>query len=150
MHGSPALSAVLIDDLEARITQIAKDLRRSGADHPYIPILMTAPGFGWITSFTVACEIAEISRFLPGEAHRLHRPVRARRTIRPHRPARPALQARALVSALGADGGRDRRFLAPLYRERYQRTRRRLGRQRGPKVAQIDLARQLTEAICTC
>ena len=26
-------------------------------------------------------------------------------------------------------------------------TRRRLGRQRGPKVAQIDLARQLTEAI---
>ena len=35
----------------------------------------------------------------------------------------------------------------PLYRERYQRTRRRLGRQRGPKVAQIDLARQLTEAI---
>ena len=35
----------------------------------------------------------------------------------------------------------------PLYRGRYQRTRRRLGRQRGPKVAQIDLARQLTEAI---
>jgi transposase len=56
-------SLVLIDDLEARITQIAKDLRRSGADHPYVPILMTAPGFGWITSFTVACEIADISRF---------------------------------------------------------------------------------------
>ena len=35
----------------------------------------------------------------------------------------------------------------PLYRERYQRTKRRLGRQRGPKVAQIDLSRQLTEAI---
>ncbi|MGH2882860.1 MAG: transposase [Solirubrobacteraceae bacterium] len=56
-------SLVLIDDLEARITQIAKELRRSGADHRYIPILMTAPGFGWITSFTVACEIADISRF---------------------------------------------------------------------------------------
>jgi transposase len=27
----------------------------------------------------------------------------------------------------------------PLYREHYQRTRRRLGRQRGPRVAQIDL-----------
>ena len=36
-------SLVLIDDLEARITQIAKDLRRSGADHRYIPILMSAP-----------------------------------------------------------------------------------------------------------
>ena len=35
----------------------------------------------------------------------------------------------------------------PLYRERYQNTRRRLGRQRGPKVAQIDLARQPTAAI---
>ena len=36
-------SLVLIDDLEARITQIAKELRRSGADHRYIPILMSAP-----------------------------------------------------------------------------------------------------------
>jgi hypothetical protein len=33
------------------------------------------------------------------------------------------------------------------YRDRYQATKRRLGRQRGPKVAQIDLARRLTEAI---
>jgi hypothetical protein len=31
--------------------------------------------------------------------------------------------------------------------ERYQHTKRRLGRQRGPKVAQIELARKLTEAI---
>jgi transposase len=35
----------------------------------------------------------------------------------------------------------------PIYRERYQRTKRRLGRQRGPKVAQIDLSRKLTDAI---
>ena len=35
---------------------------------------------------------------------------------------------------------------APLYAERYQHTKRRLGRQRGPKVAQIELARKLTEA----
>ena len=56
-------SLVLIDDLEARITAIAKELRRSGADHRYVPILMTAPGFGWITSFTVACELGDITRF---------------------------------------------------------------------------------------
>jgi transposase len=36
-------SLQLIDDLEARIKQIAKELRRSGADHRFIPILMTAP-----------------------------------------------------------------------------------------------------------
>jgi hypothetical protein len=35
----------------------------------------------------------------------------------------------------------------PLYAERYQATKRRLGRQRDPKVAQIDLSRKLTEAI---
>jgi hypothetical protein len=35
----------------------------------------------------------------------------------------------------------------PLYKERYQRTKRRLGRQRGPKVAQIDLGRKLAEAV---
>ena len=34
-----------------------------------------------------------------------------------------------------------------VYAERYQATKRRLGRQRGPKVARIDLARKLTEAI---
>jgi hypothetical protein len=35
----------------------------------------------------------------------------------------------------------------PAYRERYQRTKHRLGKQRGAKVAQIDIARKLTEAI---
>ena len=34
----------------------------------------------------------------------------------------------------------------PAYAERYQRTKRPLGRQRGAKVAQIDIARKLTEA----
>ena len=35
----------------------------------------------------------------------------------------------------------------PIYAERYQAMKKRLGRQRGPKVAQIDLSRKLTEAI---
>ena len=34
-----------------------------------------------------------------------------------------------------------------LYRDRYQHTKRRLGKQRGAKVAQVDLARRLAEAI---
>ena len=33
------------------------------------------------------------------------------------------------------------------YRDRYQHTKRRLGRQRGAKVAQIDIARRLTQAV---
>ena len=35
----------------------------------------------------------------------------------------------------------------PAYAERYQRNKQRLGKQRGAKVAQIDIARKLTEAI---
>ena len=35
----------------------------------------------------------------------------------------------------------------PISSERYQRNKQRLGRQRGAKVAQIDIARRLTEAI---
>src|SRR6266536_3453623 len=36
---------------------------------------------------------------------------------------------------------------APIYRDRYQQTKARIGKQRGAKVAQIDLARRLSEAI---
>ena len=35
----------------------------------------------------------------------------------------------------------------PAYRDRYQQTKARIGKQRGAKVAQIDLARRLAEAI---
>jgi hypothetical protein len=35
----------------------------------------------------------------------------------------------------------------PVYRHRYQQTKARIGKQRGAKVAQIDLARRLAEAI---
>jgi transposase len=36
---------------------------------------------------------------------------------------------------------------SPVYRERYQRTKARLGKQRGAKVARVDIARKLAEAI---
>ena len=35
----------------------------------------------------------------------------------------------------------------PAYAERYQRNKRRLGKQRGANVAQVDIARGLTHAI---
>jgi hypothetical protein len=36
---------------------------------------------------------------------------------------------------------------AAVYRDRYQQTKARIGKQRGAKVAQVDLARRLAEAI---
>ena len=50
---------------------------------------------------------------LAGQADRLYRPVPAREPVRRHGPPRPALQARAPVSALGADGGRHPRRRPP-------------------------------------
>jgi hypothetical protein len=57
------VSLELIDDLELQIAQLTVELRRQGADHPYIPLLIAAPGFGWINAFTVASEIGDIERF---------------------------------------------------------------------------------------
>ena len=48
---------------------------------------------------------------------------------------------------MGADRGDHARVKAPGHAERYQRTKRRLGKQRGAKVAQIDVARRLAHAI---
>ncbi len=53
----------LIDDLELQIARLTCELRRQGADHRYIALLITAPGFGWINAFTVASEIGDIERF---------------------------------------------------------------------------------------
>jgi transposase len=37
--------------------------KRMGADRRYIPLLVTAPEFGWIKAFTVASEIGDVGRF---------------------------------------------------------------------------------------
>ena len=39
-------SLQLIDDLELQIASLTVELKRQGADHRYIPLLVTAPGFG--------------------------------------------------------------------------------------------------------
>jgi Transposase IS116/IS110/IS902 family len=56
-------SLELIDDLELQIARLTVELRRQGAEHRYIPLLVTAPGFGWINAYTVASEIGDIERF---------------------------------------------------------------------------------------
>ena len=53
----------LIDDLDERIAQVNRQLRASGADHPYIPLLLSVPGIGWVLAFTIASEIGDIERF---------------------------------------------------------------------------------------
>ena len=85
---------------------------------------------------------------LAAEAVQLHGLVPARSPIWLKRPPRRAHTRRPEVPALGADGGCHQRLPGPdLYHDRYQRNKRRLGKQRGAKVAQVDLARCLAQAI---
>ena len=56
-------SLALIDELEGQIDQVNRRLRDGHADHPYIPLLMSVPGIGWVLAFTIAAEIGEIERF---------------------------------------------------------------------------------------
>jgi hypothetical protein len=142
------VSLGLIDDLELQIARLTVELNKRGADHRYIPLLVTAPRFGWINAFTVASEIGDIERFASpakpcGYTGLCPRVIQSGNSDRrgPTSKHGPRYLRRGLFEAtLNARQH-------PLYKQRYQHTKRRLGRQRGPKAAQIDLSRKLTEAI---
>jgi transposase len=147
-RGNLAASLELIDDLEAQIAEVNTRLRQGHADHPYIALLMSAPGIGWVLAFTIAAEIGEIERFpspekLTGYTGLCPRVVQSAESDRrgPLSKHGPTYLRWALVEATM------HALKHPAYAERYRRTKRRLGKQRGAKVAQIDIARRLTHAI---
>ena len=147
-QSNAAASLQLIDDLERRIATIEKELGRQGADHPYVPLLMTVPGIGWVLGYTIASEIGDIKRFdcpqkLVGYTGLCPRVKQSgdsdlRGPLSKHGPR---YLRWALIEAAQHAASH------PAYNERYHNTKRRLGKQRGAKVAQIDLARRLAEAI---
>jgi transposase len=147
-RGNITASVELIDDLECQIAEINRKLREGHADHPYIPLLMSAPGIGWVLAFTIAAEIGEIERFpspekLAGYTGLCPRVNQSgdkdrRGPLTKHGPT--YLRWALLEATMHA-------LKHPAYAERYQRNKRRLGKQRGAKVAQVDIARRLTHAI---
>ena len=52
----------LMDDLEAQIDTINRQLRSLGSEHRYMPLLMTVPGIGFVLSYTIAAEPARCAR----------------------------------------------------------------------------------------
>ena len=146
---SGVLAAVgMIEDLDAQIIEIDRELKAAGVDHQYIPLLMTVPGIAWVLGYTVAAEIGDIHRFASptklcgytGLCPKTYQSgAKDRRGHLTH--AGPKYLRWALMEAAVHAGQH------PLYRERYQRNKRRLGKQRGPKVAQVDIARRLAQAI---
>ena len=138
----------MIDDLERQIAGVERELKRLGADHRYVPLLMTVPGIAWVLGYTIAAEIGDIERFASprklcgytGLCPRVYQSGASdRRGQLTH--AGPRYLRWALIEAAVHAGQHAH------YRDRYQATKCRLGRQRGPRVAQVDIARRLAEAI---
>jgi transposase len=77
----------LIDDLDREIDTCERELQRLGADHRYVPLLLSLPGLGWVLAYTIAAEIGSIERF--------------------------ARQKWSALSALGADRGDQPRLPPP-------------------------------------
>jgi transposase len=147
-RGNITASVKLIDDLEDQIAEINRKLRERHAEHPYIPLLMSAPGIGSVLAFTIVAEIGQVERFaspekLAGYTGLCPRVNQSgdkdrRGPLTKHGPT--YLRWALLEATLHA-------LKHPAYAQRYQRNKRRLGKQRGAKVAQVDIARRLAHAI---
>jgi transposase len=137
----PPLSNREIGDCE-------RELRRLGADHPYLPLLITCPGIAWILAFTIASEIGDIARFrtptkLVGYTGLTPKVEQSGESDRrgPLRKNGPNHLRWALVESAHTASRH------PLYQPILERTRARHGRKRGSKLAALTIARKLTEAI---
>jgi transposase len=146
--GDVEASLRLLDELAREIDACERELRRLGADHRYVPLLTTIPGIAWVLAYTIAAEIGDIARFpspakLAGYTGLCPRVYQSGESDRrgPLGKNGPRYLRWALVEATSHASRH------PAYHERYERTKRRLGKQRGPRVAQVDLARRLAEAI---
>jgi transposase len=145
-QGTLEASLRLIDELEREIESCEGELRRLGADHRYVPLLCTVPGIGRVLAHTIAAEVGDIDRFpsprkpagYTGLCPRVYQSGERDRRGPLAKQGRKYLRF-ALIDATA------HACKHPLYRDR--RTKTRLGKQRGAKVAQVDLARRLTEAI---
>jgi transposase len=145
---SVAASLALIDILDEQIHHCELELRALGATHPYVSLLQTVPGIGWVLGYTIASEIGDIARFerpkkLVGYTGLCPRVYQSGATDRRGSLAKngPRYLRWALIEATIHASQH------PRYRDHYQRTAARLGRQRGRKIARIEIARKLAEAI---
>jgi len=147
-HGTLQASLVLIESLDEQIAAIDRELRALGADHPYVPLLMTAPGIAWILAYTIASEIGDIGRFptarkLIGYTGLCPRVYQSGQTDRRGALAKngPNYLRWALIEAAHTAGR------TIYYRPISERMRDRHGRRRGSALAAVEIARRPTESI---
>jgi len=141
-------SLALIDTLDEQIDACAQELRELGAEHRYIPLLLTCPGIGWALAYTIASEIGDISRFASPRKLVGYTGLcpcvdqsgeRDRRG--PLRKNGPNYLRWAYVEAAHTAARRH-----PPYTAIRERMQTRHGKKRGTKIAAIEIARRLAEA----
>jgi transposase len=147
-HGTLCASFVLIESLDEQISELERELRTLGADHPYVPLLMSAPGIAWILAYTIAAEIGDINRFptprkLIGYTGLCPRVYQSGESDRRGALAKngPNYLRWALIEAAHTAGRTSH------YRPIVARMRDRHGRRRGSAIASVEIARRLSEAI---
>ena len=108
---------------------------------------MTRPGIGWVLGYTIAAEIGDITRFRPkkltdytGLCPRVDQSGESD-WRGPLAKNGPRYLRWALIEAAVHAGHH------PCYRAHYERTKRRCGKQRGAKIARVEIARKLATAI---
>jgi len=137
-----------IDRLDAEIDECTAELRNLGDRHPYAKLLTSIPGVGSVLGYTIASEIGDIHRFATpkklcgytGLCPRVYQSG-SKDHRGPLAKTGPKYLRWALIEAAVHAAKH------PAYREHYERTAARLGKQRGKKVARVEVARKLAEAI---
>src|SRR5207253_4190611 len=147
-RSTTAASIALIDVLDEQIAVCERELRTLGADHRYVPLLMTTPGIGWILAYTIASEIGDVGRFatpakLVGYSGLTPRVDQSGERDRrgPLRKNGPNYLRWALVEAAHTA------CRHPAYAPVRERMRERHGQKRGSKIAAIEIGRRLSDAI---
>jgi transposase len=126
-----------------------RELRRLGADHPYVSRLITCPGVASILAFTIASQIGDIARFrtptkLTGYTGLTPKVEQSgdsdrRGPLRKNGPNHPRW---ALVDAAHTASRH------PLYQPIVERNRARHGRTRGSKLAALTIGFERTLPKC--
>ncbi len=147
-RGTLEASLCLIDILDEQVASCERELRRLGAEHRYVPLLMTCPGIAWVLSYTIAAELGDVARFssprkLAGYTGLCPRVDQSgeRDWRGPLTKHGPRYLRWALIEAAQHAGA------STHYRELSQRKRAQYPGPRGSKVAAVCVARKLAEAI---
>jgi transposase len=122
--------------------------RRAAADHENVALLKMVPGIGDVLAYTIAAEIGDIIRFASPKKLCSYTGLCPRVYQSGGKDHRGSLSKNgpvylrwALIEAA------TNAIRHPVYHDRYNATKKRLGNKRGSKVARVEMARALAEAI---